>query len=672
MMVEKRANRLIDEKSPYLRMHAHNPVDWYPWGEEAFARAKAENLPIFLSIGYATCHWCHVMERESFDDEEVAALLNEGFVAIKVDREERPDLDSLYMIYAQVLFSSPGWPLTVIMTPDQKPFFAASYIPKNTAYGRRGLMDLLPEIAGHWQDKKDTILDSSEKLHAAIEEMMQGARGSPDEAMIHGAYNALKRSYDSIYGGFGNAPKFPMPHMLVFLFRYWHRYREEEALNMAVKTLEKMYSGGIHDHLGGGFHRYSTDREWLVPHFEKMLYDQALLLIACADAWQATGNPLFRLACEDIAGYVLRDMQSEEGGFYSAMDADTEGEEGKYYLWTEAEFRQVLKEDASSAEEIFNIRPDGNFLDEATGMYNGKNILWRSRTDRDVQSVRERLAAARSRRNPPLVDTKVLTDWNGLMIAALAKAGAALDRPEWVAEAARAYDLIATASTTPGGRLLHRYCDAEAAIPGMLDDYAFLLWGLLELYEATYEGRYLKEASELADIALSHFAGEDGALYQTPDDEKVLIRQKSAYDGAIPSGTSVFVLSLLRLSHMTANPEYRTAAERAMEWYADEMQASPTGFTHLLSALLFAESDILDLVIVPGRTDDPEILRILRETYAPHMTSVMPDSIAPHTAGMVPGAEEKTLVHICRGGACLLPLKSAEEVREALLRPQGS
>jgi len=677
-------NRLIDEKSPYLRMHAKNPIEWYPWGDEAFARAQAEDRPIFLSIGYATCHWCHVMEKESFEDKEVAALLNNHFVAIKVDREERPDIDALYMTYAQALSESPGWPLTIIMTPDKKPFFATSYIPKYSRFGRKGLMDLLPEITRSWKKMRETVMDSSERLHEVIEKMMTvKEKGSLKEEAVHDAYRALKNAYDPIYGGFGNAPKFPMPHTLMFLLRYWHRYGEGDALFMAEKTLDTMYFGGIHDHVGGGFHRYSTDREWMVPHFEKMLYDQALLLLAYADAWQATKRPLFRAACEDIAGYLLRELRSEEGAFFSAEDADSEGEEGKYYLWTDMQINHVLKEDAAYAKRIFNIRPEGNHLDEATKMYTGKNILYRTHPDilrasdthipeETVQYIAARLESARKKRTPPLVDTKVLTDWNGLAIAALARAGAALDRPGWIAEAESAYHFIATALALPGGRLLHRYCDGEAAIPGMLEDYAFLLWGLLELYEATYEPRYLDQARTLAETARIRFTGEDGSLYRTPSDADVPLRQRHAYDGALPSGTSAFALGLLRLSRMTGNHTYEKAASEAMEWYTEEIRTSPTGYTHLLSALLFASAPTLDAVIVPGMTIDPDILRALSEDFQPHMTRILLDregimqGIAPHTASIQPGEEEGTRVYLCCAGTCRTPLTSADEVRTVL------
>jgi uncharacterized protein YyaL (SSP411 family) len=687
MSDEEFTNRLIDEKSPYLRMHAKNPVDWYPWGDEAFARAKADDLPIFLSIGYAACHWCHVMEKESFRDPEVAALLNNHFIAVKVDREERPDIDALYMTYAQALSANPGWPLTIILTPEKKPFFASSYVPKYSKFGRKGLVDLLPEITRTWKRNRETVMDSSERLHDAVEQLMTGGeKGRLGEETVHEAYRALKSGYDSVYGGFGHAPKFPMPHTLMFLLRYWNLYGEGDALFMAEKTLDTMFFGGIHDHVGGGFHRYSTDREWLVPHFEKMLYDQALLLIAYAEAWQATGRPLFRAACEDIAGYLLRELLSEEGGFYSAEDADSEGEEGKYYLWTDAEFNHVLKEDAAYAKRIFNIQTEGNYLDVTTRMYTGKNILFRTHPDilrasnthipeETVQYIASRLESARNKRTPPLVDTKILTDWNGLAIAALARAGAILDRPRWVDDAETAYHFIVTTSVTEDGRLLHRYCDGEAAIPGMIDDYAFLLWGLLELYEATYEPRYLDQACTLADTALAHFAGEDGSIYRTPDDEEVIIRQRQAYDGALPSGTSVLALCLLRLARMTARPDYETAATEAMEWYADEMRTSPTGLTHLLTALLFAVSPTFDAVIVPGNTPDREILRALGETYLPHMTRVLVDRegiihrIAPHTSSMTAGVEEETRVHLCCSGTCRTPLASADDVR-AVLNPK--
>ncbi|MBT8507641.1 hypothetical protein AZH53_04310 [Methanomicrobiaceae archaeon CYW5] len=685
MSEEKFTNRLIDEKSPYLRMHAHNPVDWYPWGEEAFARATAEDLPIFLSIGYAACHWCHVMEKESFSDAEVAALLNRHFIAVKVDREERPDIDALYMIYAQALSANPGWPLTVVMTPDKKPFFATSYVPKYSKFGRKGLMDILPEIDRSWKERKETVIDSSERLHDAIETLMTGGvKGRLDEEAVHGAYHALKESFDPTFGGFGHAPKFPMPHTLLFLLRYWYRYGEDDALFMAEKTLDSIFFGGIHDHIGGGFHRYSTDREWLVPHFEKMLYDQALLLIAYTEAWQATKRPLYEEASVDIVAYMLRELRSEEGAFFAAEDADSEGGEGTYYLWTDMQFNHVLKTDAAHAKQIFNVRPEGNYLDETTKMYNGKNILFRTHPDllqasktliaeQTVEYLAARLESARRKRIHPLVDTKILTDWNGLAVAALARAGAVMDRKGWVDDAATAYHFIATTLADTDGRLFHRYCDGEVAIPGMLEDYAFLLWGLLELYDATFEARYLDQAVTLADTTLVHFAGEDGSLYRTADDTDAFIRQRQAYDGAFPSGTSVLALCLLRLARMTANPAYESAATTAMEWYAKELQTSPTGYTHLLSALIFAAAPPLDAVIIPGATaTDQDMIRALAEGYTPTMTTILLDRdaiirhIAPHTADMTTGETEGTVVHLCTVGGCHTPLTSAEEVRTAL------
>ncbi|MEJ2190652.1 MAG: thioredoxin domain-containing protein, partial [Acidobacteriota bacterium] len=469
-----RKNHLAGEKSPYLLQHAGNPVDWYPWGEEAFARAEKEGRPIFLSIGYATCHWCHVMERESFADETVARLMNETFINIKVDREERPDIDQVYMTVCQMMTGSGGWPLTIIMTPDRQPFFAATYIPRESRFGRTGMLELVPRVLELWTTDRDRAYASAQQIldHLRQQDGPQ-APGTLDAAAVGAAFEQLAARYDPVHGGFGAAPKFPSPHNLLFLTRYWRTTGNPRALEMVEHTLERMRLGGIYDQVGFGFHRYSTDAEWLVPHFEKMLYDQAMLLAAYTEGWQATANPLFERTVREIVTYVLRDMTSPEGPFFSAEDADSEGEEGRFYLWTTEEARQVLGvQDAALAADLWNMSAEGNFTDEIVGGRTGRNILHRGTSVRGssdtsslpgdlfagrAENIREQLFAVRERRVHPLKDDKVLTDWNGLMAAALARAGNVFGEPEWIRAAERAVAFLTDNMMTASGRLLHRY-----------------------------------------------------------------------------------------------------------------------------------------------------------------------------------------------------------------------
>ncbi len=478
-------NRLGSEQSPYLLQHADNPVDWYPWGEEAFEAARRENKPIFLSIGYSTCHWCHVMEHESFEDPEIARLLNAGFIAIKVDREERPDIDSIYMTVCQMMTGSGGWPLTIVMTPDKRPFFAATYLPKESRYGRSGMLDLLPRLREAWLNEPDRIEQAAQSVLEALNSSQGSTRGNDlDQAVLSAALEQARSRFDPRYGGFGTRPKFPTPHQLLFLLRSWHRDRDPATLEMVEKTLTAMRLGGIYDHVGFGFHRYSTDEKWLVPHFEKMLYDQAMLALAYTAAYQVTGKALYAQTVDEIFTYVLRDMTASEGGFYSAEDADSEGEEGKFYLWSEDDIRQILSPgDAEFVMASLNVLPVGNFHDEATGQNTGANILHLTAPlgeseQQQWDDLRGQLFSAREKRVHPSKDDKVLTDWNGLMIAALARAGQVLGRPAYTdaAEKAATFILGTLRDDSPTGGLLLRYRGGQAGITGHLDDYAFLNW----------------------------------------------------------------------------------------------------------------------------------------------------------------------------------------------------
>src|SRR5215472_713147 len=591
---EEHPNRLLHEKSPYLLQHAYNPVDWYPWGSEAFEKARRENKPIFLSIGYSTCHWCHVMERESFEDPEVARLMNEAFVSIKVDREERPDVDGIYMNICQMLTGSGGWPLTIIMTPDKRPFFAGTYIPKDNRFGRLGMLALVPRIQHAWAAQHDEILHSADQIVAGLQSLSADASGeSLGDSTLKSAYQQLASRYDETYGGFGNAPKFPTPHNLSFLLRYWKRSGDPRALEMVEKTLRAMRQGGVYDHVGFGFHRYSTDAEWLVPHFEKMLYDQALLVIAYTEAFQATGKIDKQKTAYEILTYVRRDMTSPSGGFYSAEDADSEGKEGKSYVWALDEIHHVLSsEDADLVVRAFNVTAGGNFSEHGT-QSTGENILHRTQSfdqlarefgmtepelEERLEAVRQELFAYREKRLHPHKDDKILTDWNGLMIAAFAKAAQAFDEPTYAEAARHAADFIQKHLRSPEGRLLHRYRDGQAAVPAHLDDYAFLVWGMIELYETSFDVKDLQAALDLNREVIQHFWDDKrGGFYFTADDaEDLLVRQKEIYDGAVPSGNSVQMLNLLRLGRMTGNADFEEKAAQITRAFSKMVAQSPS------------------------------------------------------------------------------------------------
>jgi uncharacterized protein YyaL (SSP411 family) len=597
-------NRLAREKSPYLLQHARNPVDWYPWGTEAFATARERGVPIFLSVGYAACHWCHVMERESFEDAAVAEILNRHFVPVKVDREELPNVDHLYMTFCQAMTGSGGWPLTVFLSPEGKPFFAGTYFPKQTRQGRAGLLEVLPQIAQLWTDRREDVLNAADGMTAKLGQRMSAAGGGqPGPGTLAEAFEELARIYDPGWGGFGRAPKFPGAPWLLFLLRYARREGGDRARAMAEETLRVMRLGGIWDHLGGGFHRYAIDRQWLVPHFEKMLYDQALLALAYTEAFLHGGDPAFRRVAEEIFAYVLRDLQAPDGGFAAAEDADSEGEEGRFYLWTEGEVRSELGADTEAFADLFHLAADGNFAAE-TGERDGRNILHRLpplaasaadfRLDAAglppaLDAAREKLLAVRQRRVRPLRDDKVLTDWNGLMIAALARGAAAFGEPRYAEAAARAADFILARLRGPGGRLLHRYRDGEAAFPANLDDCAFLAWGLLELHGATGDARRLEQARLLAGEMIARYADErDGGFFFAAADEDppLPLRLKIAADASLPSGNAVAAEVLLRLARLTGEAALEERARGVVRALAGELERSPLACAQLLSVLM--------------------------------------------------------------------------------------
>ena len=678
----KRPNRLIREKSPYLRQHAYNPVDWFPWCEEAFEKAKREDKPIFLSIGYSTCHWCHVMEKESFEDEEIAEILNTYYVPIKVDREERPDVDSLYMSVCQMMTGSGGWPLTVIMTPDKKPFFAGTYFPKEGRLGRPGLKDILLGIARAWKENRDKLLETAEKVVQLLKEESTSKEELGAE-LLYRTFGELFGSFDREFGGFGTAPKFPIPHNLMFLMRYHRRTKNEKALEIVRRTLIRMRLGGIWDHVGFGFHRYSTDREWKLPHFEKMLYDNALLLFTYAEAYQTTGEDLFRRTAEEIAEYLKRDMLSPEGAFYSAEDADSEGEEGKFYTWTLEEVRDLLtEEEFRIAKTVFSLEEEGNYLEEATKKKTGRNLLYMKKTpeecarelgyspeefERKLESIRKKLFKAREKRERPLKDDKILTDWNGLAVAGFSKAGVALGRKDMVGTAKRCADFILSAMVKEG-KLLHRYKDGSAEIEGFLEDYAYLIWGLVELYMATFEAKYLRKALELTEHTLKHFW--EGGFFRTPDyGEVVLVRRKEIYDGALPSGNSVMAFNLVRLGRLTGREELVKKAEETLTSFGEDLKLLPSAHTFSMIALDLILNGTFELVAVSKSKEEAteELLSLQRE-FLPEGVFLIKDE---ETEGMVPFLRDMppkngTTFYLCRGGACEEPLTDPKILRGKL------
>lgn len=687
------ANRLAKEKSPYLLQHAQNPVDWFPWGKEAFEVAKNKDKPIFLSIGYATCHWCHVMAHESFEDETIASMMNQAFVNIKVDREERPDIDNTYMTVCQMLTGSGGWPLTIIMTPEKKPFYAATYIPKSGRYGRPGMRELIPRIEGLWNEEREKIYNSAEEITEAFRKSNRNESGEAlSEQILAKAYKQYSDTYDQSKGGFGSAPKFPSPHNLMLLLRYWKFSGNEHALEMATHTLTMMRRGGIFDQVGLGFHRYSTDSDWLLPHFEKMLYDQAMLAMAYTEAWQATREPLFKQTAEEILEYVLRDLKDEKGAFYSAEDADSEGEEGKFYVWTIDEIRNLLPSgQAELAIEVFNMTEEGNYREEASGRPVGKNIPHLNKTmaelaeernmspeklENALEEIRRQLFQAREKRPRPLLDDKILNDWNGLMIAALAMAGRAFGNEQYIKEAEEALSFINEKMNRREGGLLHRYRDGEAAIQAHADDYAFLIFGLLELYESTFHIPHLQQAIDLNRLFIKQFWDEEsGGFWFTSDEAEVLLgRKKEIYDGALPSGNSIAALNLVKLGRITANTDWEEKADRIFRLFSEQVQQAPSGFSQLLQAFYFAISNSYEIVLAAKKRDETlqEMISRLNQEFIPNKVVILNEPDDNLISNLAPYTSEQTLkdgittVYVCQDYSCKQPVHSSDEMMKLL------
>lgn len=690
----KKPNRLINEKSPYLLQHAYNPVDWYPWGDEAFSKAWTEDKPVFLSIGYSTCHWCHVMEKESFEDVEVARLLNETFICIKVDREERPDIDNIYMSVCQMLTGSGGWPLTILMTPDKKPFYATTYIPKETRFGRLGMLDFIPKIKELWETRRKDILESAQNIVQVMQsgEEMEMDEGI-DERVFDRAFAQLSSAFDMTNGGFGRAPKFPTPHHLTFLLRYRNRTGNAHALQMAEKTLQAMRLGGIYDHIGFGFHRYSTDAWWFLPHFEKMLYDQAMIAMAYLECYQVTGSKVYEKTAREVFHWVIGNMQSEEGGFFSALDADSEGEEGKFYVWSAKEIRQVLDEDdAELAIRVFNIKEDGNYVEE-TGRHTGMNVLYLEKPLDEIAceldmaeeelvirlgSIRAKLLRVRENRIHPHCDDKILTDWNGLMIAALAKGAQVLGDVKYAESAEKAVSFILAKMQTPSGSLYHTYRDGEAKVNAFLDDYTFLIWGLIELYEATFEPKYLQKALEFNNILLDEFWDEDhyGFFFTGTNSEHVIVRRKEVYDGAYPSGNSIALLNLLRLGRITGHPDFEVKADNMIRAFSGTIKASPISYTQFLNALDFALSPSCEVVIIGNSKskDTERMFDALRKPFVPNkiVVFVPADNGASTILDLAQFAQNlkpldgKATAYVCRNYTCSLPATETDTMLDLL------
>jgi uncharacterized protein YyaL (SSP411 family) len=681
---ERRPNRLIHEKSPYLLQHAYNPVDWYPWSEEAFKKAKVQNKPVFVSIGYSSCHWCHVMEKESFDNDEVAKLMNETFICIKVDREERPDLDSAYMVVCQLMGRSCGWPLNIIMTPDKNPFFAASYISKNDRFGLVGMVDLIPQIEEIWKTRKFDLENIGNDIKRRMEIFERRTLGKElGKDVLDDAYEKFVLSFDEQNGGFGHAPKFPTPHNLLFLLRYWNQTKEKTALAMVEKTLRTMRLGGIFDQIGFGFHRYSTDAEWLVPHFEKMLYDQALLALAYTEAYHATGAGKFKLTAKEVLEYVLRDLASPEGGFYTAEDADSKGEEGKFYLWTEEEIRKVLRpEDADLAVSLFGIKTGGNY-DEAIRRRNGKNILHFPKPIAQVASeshlsldelvlklgkIRKLLFETREKRVRPEKDYKILVDWNGLMIATLARASQVFSEPHYLQAAVKASNFILEKMKSENETLYHRYAKGEKAIDGFLDDYAFLVWGFIEIYEACFEDKYLQVALELTKTMILRFWDEkDGGFYFTAKGtDNAMVQRKEVYDGSVPSGNSVALLNLLRLARLTGDSTYEEMTSQILKVFSEEVKSTPVAHTFMLAGVDFVVGPNYNVVLIGDPHEDTmqSMLRFLKAGYLPNMLVSLRQ---PSEAGLgYEKIEDKATAYVCRDQTCMPPTNKTEKLLELL------
>ncbi len=692
-------NALIDEKSPYLLQHAHNPVNWFPWGEAAFRKAREENKPIFLSVGYSTCHWCHVMERESFENERIADLLNRYFVSIKVDREERPDVDRIYMTFVQATTGSGGWPMSVFLTPDLKPFFGGTYFPPEPRFGHPGFGQVLERVAEAWQFDRAKVLESSGEIVNQLSKAVNQAPGAAEAGAgeLAAGFVAFRQSFDKRHGGFGGAPKFPRPSVQNFLLRYWARTGNVEALEMVFATLNAMGHGGIHDHLGGGFHRYAVDYRWFVPHFEKMLYDQAQLAVSYLEGFQISADQYYARVARGILDYVLRDMAHPEGGLYSAEDADSPDparpdvkREGAFYLWTRAEIDEVLDKPLSDWFcRYYGVQDHGNVHEDPHGEFAGRNILHEPHRVEDIarefdrpveemraalESARGKLLARRSRRPRPHLDDKILTAWNGLMISAFAKGAQVLEEPSYLDAARRAAEFVlGRMYDSERNVVLRRFRDGEAAIPGFLDDYAFFVQGLLDLYETDFDVRFLELAVRLTDAQLARFEDrERGGFYSTAAGEAGLVlRMKDEYDGAEPSGNSISAMNLLRLAEITDRASFRDAAARTLRAFASHLRAAPLAAPQMLAALDYSTARRRRILVVGEKRaeDTRAMVREVHHRYLPNKIVLLVDDVRsrerlaaylPFVAGMR-RIDSAATAYVCENYACRMPTANLKE-----------
>ncbi|MDF2700081.1 MAG: thioredoxin protein [Haloplasmataceae bacterium] len=665
-------NKLIEEKSPYLLQHAHNPVNWYPWGDEAFEKALKEDKPIFLSIGYSTCHWCHVMEKLSFEDEEVGQLLNEHFISIKVDREERPDIDHIYMEICQALTGSGGWPLTIIMSPDKKPFFAGTYYPKHSRGQHPGLIELLTTVETRWKVSKSELLNSAEEITRVIKEHVEDSDHSEfEEHIIEKAYNILEMSFDKTFGGFGSSPKFPTPHNLLYLLRYSVYKNNKKALDMVEKTLMQMYKGGIFDHIGYGFSRYSVDKKWLVPHFEKMLYDNAFLAITYTEAYLATNNEIYKEVAEKILEYISRDMTSPDGAFYTAEDADSEGVEGKFYVWDKQEIYNILdKDEADYICQYYGVTETGNFENK-----NILNLIHQEHIELDtpkLQTIRKKLYDVREKRIHPHKDDKVLTSWNSMMIAAFAIAGKALNNDQYIEKAEKACNFIINNLLTEEHRLLARFRDSEAKYYGYLDDYAYFEWGLIELFLATSKEEYINRAVEMNIKMMDLFEDADngGFFYSGKDSEPLIMKNKEIYDGAIPSGNSVLTMNLIRLSEITDDIGLERLAVEQFHYFASRINDSPTAHTYMLSAYMMYKNALTKIVFVTDKDKEmKDIKHLMHHNYRPFTTAItlFKDTIRDNKLfSHYANYEDPLALYVCQNYTCDDPIYNKNEIVKKL------
>jgi len=672
-------NRLIFTSSPYLLQHAANPIDWYPWGEEAFVRAAAEDKPVLVSIGYSTCHWCHVMASESFEDQDVAEVVNRNYIAIKVDREERPDLDATFMAVCQMMTGQGGWPLTLLVTPDRRPFFAATYLPKRSRGGMVGVVELFTKVIELWRNERQNLLQTCDQVVNALQQLQQNRAHpqTPDAALLRQAASQFKESYDMRHAGFGDAPKFPTPHNLSLLARLARRFHEQDSAAMAAETLRAIRRGGIFDQVGFGLHRYSVDAGWLVPHFEKMLYDQALFILACLEVWRLTGDDFFAACARQTAAYVLRDLQHSSGGFYAGEDADSEGAEGTFYLWTDSELRRLLApEDAERVIKLFQVAREGNF--------EGKSILHLNRSTAlpaDDDPLLARLRDVREERPRPHRDEKILTGWNGLMIAALARLAACLEQPEALAAARRALALIEERLVRDDGRLQRRFFHGVSGVTAFLEDYASLAWGCLELYQAGFATEDLAAALHWSEQMLELFDDGAGSLYDTAhDDEVVLIRNRSLQDGAIPAGISIAAGVLLRLGRLTGRTDLEDRGATLLEQHAGLYLRYPSAYPQALLAVddLLGPGVEATIVVGENREESELMLEVLRKTTSldvqvlwKERDSAELDRIAPRQQGQTP-LNDRSTAYLCSDRRCLEPVADAAglQARIASLGPE--